>query len=58
VLHVAAEESGLRGAGSETMLAKLAELIFVEVIRKHITRLGKEARDRRHGFGMSKAARR
>jgi hypothetical protein len=40
VLHVAAEESGLRGAGSETMLAKLAELIFVEVIRKHITRLG------------------
>ena len=44
LLHVAAEESGLRGAGSETMLAKLAELIFVEVIRKHITRLPEGSR--------------
>jgi hypothetical protein len=33
LLHVAAEESGLRGAGSETMLAKLAGVIFMEVIR-------------------------
>jgi AraC-like DNA-binding protein len=44
LLHVAAEESGLGGAGSETMLAKLAELIFVEVIRKHIARLPEGSR--------------
>jgi AraC-like DNA-binding protein len=44
LLHVAAEESELSGAGSETMLAKLAEVMFVEVIRKHIARLPEDSR--------------
>jgi AraC-like DNA-binding protein len=44
MLHVAAEESELGGAGSETMLAKLAEVMFVEVIRKHIARLPEDSR--------------
>jgi len=44
LLHVAAEESELGGAGSETMLAKLAEVMFIEVIRKHITRLPEDSR--------------
>jgi AraC-like DNA-binding protein len=39
MLSVAAEETELGGAGSETMLAKLAELIFVEVVRKYMARL-------------------
>ena len=39
LLHFAAEETELGGAGSETMLAKVAEVIFVEIIRKHIARL-------------------
>ena len=42
LLHVAAEETELGGAGSETMLAKLAEVIFVEIIRKHIARLARK----------------
>jgi AraC-like DNA-binding protein len=59
LLHVAAEESELGGAGSETMLAKLAELMFVEVIRKHIARLPEGSRgwlsalrDRHIGLAM------
>jgi AraC-like DNA-binding protein len=44
LLHVAAEESELGGAGSETMLARLAEVMFVEVIRKHIARLPEDSR--------------
>ena len=44
LLQVAAEESELGGAGSETMLAKLAEVMFVEVIRRHIARLPEDAR--------------
>ena len=44
LLHVAADESELGGAGSETMLAKLAEVMFVEVIRKHIASLPKDSR--------------
>ena len=44
LLHVAAEESELGGAGSETMLAKLAEVMFVEIIRKHIARLPEDSR--------------
>jgi AraC-like DNA-binding protein len=39
MLGVAAEEAELGGAGSETLLAKLAELMFVEVVRKYIARL-------------------
>lgn len=46
LLHVAADESELAGAGSETMLAKLAEVMFVEVLRKHIASLPKES----HGW--------
>jgi AraC-like DNA-binding protein len=44
LLHVAAEESELGGAGSEAMLAKLAEVMFVEVLRKHIARLPDDSR--------------
>ena len=44
MLLVAAEESELGGAGSETMLAKLAELMFVEVVRKHIDSLPENSR--------------
>jgi AraC-like DNA-binding protein len=44
LLHVAADESELGGAGSETMLAKLAEVMFVEVVRKHIAGLPKDSR--------------
>ena len=59
LLQVAAEESELGGAGSETMLAKLAEVMFVEVIRRHIARLPEDARgwlsalkDRHIGLAM------
>jgi AraC-like DNA-binding protein len=44
LLQVAADESELGGAGSETMLAKLAEVMFVEVIRKHIGSLANDSR--------------
>ena len=39
LLLVGVEESELGSAGSETMLAKLAELMFVEVVRTHIAGL-------------------
>jgi AraC-like DNA-binding protein len=39
MLRIAAEESELGGVGSETMLARLAEAMFVEVVRKHLARL-------------------
>ena len=39
MLRVAAEEAEVGGAGSETMLARLAELMFVEVVRKYIATL-------------------
>jgi AraC-like DNA-binding protein len=39
MLRVAAEEAEVGGAGGETMLARLAELMFVEVVRKHIAAL-------------------
>lgn len=59
MLRVAAEETELGDAGSETMLAKLAEVMFVEVIRKHIARLPDNSRgwlsalrDRRIGQAM------
>jgi AraC-like DNA-binding protein len=44
LIRVAAEESEHGSAGGETMLAKLAELIFVEVVRKHIDGLPPDAR--------------
>jgi AraC-like DNA-binding protein len=43
LLDVAVKQSVLRGAGSEAMLARLAELMFVEVIRIHIAGLPEDA---------------
>jgi AraC-like DNA-binding protein len=44
MLHVAAEEAETGSAGSETLLAKLAELMFVEVVRKYIATLPEDSR--------------
>jgi AraC-like DNA-binding protein len=44
LINVAVKESGDRGAGCEAMLAKLAELMFVEVMRNHIDSLPNDAR--------------
>ena len=44
LLDVAIRESVDRSAGSEAMLAKLAELMFVEVMRNHIDGLAEDAR--------------
>jgi AraC-like DNA-binding protein len=44
LVRVAVEESELGSAGGETMLAKIAELMFVEVVRKHIDSLPEDAR--------------
>ena len=44
LLDVAVKESAERSAGSEAMLAKLAELMFVEVMRDHIDSLPEDAR--------------
>ena len=41
---MAVKESVRRSAGSEVMLAKLAELMFVEVMRNHIDSLPDDAR--------------
>jgi len=39
MLRVAAEEAGRGGAGSERLLARLAELMFVEMVRQYIAHL-------------------
>jgi AraC-like DNA-binding protein len=59
MLSVAAEETELGGAGSETMLAKLAELVFVEVVRKYMASLPEDSpgwlsglRDRHVGHAL------
>jgi AraC-like DNA-binding protein len=44
LVRAAVEESERGTPGGETMLAKLAELMFVEVIRKHINTLPEDAR--------------
>jgi AraC-like DNA-binding protein len=44
LLDVAVKESTEQSAGSEAMLAKLAELMFVEVMRNHIDSLPEDAR--------------
>jgi len=44
LIGVAVKESGHQAAGREAMLAKLAELMFVEVLRSHIDRLPDDAR--------------
>jgi AraC-like DNA-binding protein len=59
MLRIAAEEAELCDTGSEIMLAKLAELMFVEVVRKHIASLPEDSigwlsglRDRHIGHAM------
>jgi len=44
MLNVATEEAELGSPGSEAILAKLAELMFVEVVRKHIASLPQDSR--------------
>jgi AraC-like DNA-binding protein len=44
LVDMAVAETAQDSAGSEAMLAKLAELMFVEVMRNHITSLPDEAR--------------
>lgn len=44
LVHVGVDESEQHGGGREIMLAKLAELMFVEVVRKHIDSLPEDAR--------------
>ena len=44
LIGVAVKESGHQAAGREAMLAKLAELMFVEVMRSHIDSLPEDAR--------------
>ena len=44
LIRVAADETELGSPGSEAMLARLAELIFVEVLRKHIDQLPEDSR--------------
>jgi len=39
LLRVAVAESAARNAGSECMLSRLSELLFIEVVRKHIVGL-------------------
>ena len=43
LLRVAAEESAAGGIGSETLLARLAEAMFVEVVRKYVARLPEDS---------------
>jgi AraC-like DNA-binding protein len=44
LISVAVHESGYKGAGREAMLAKVAELMFVEAMRNHIDSLPEHAR--------------
>ena len=44
LISAAVKESGYESAGREAMLAKLAELMFVEVMRNHIDSLPEDAR--------------
>ena len=45
MLRVAAEEAGRGGPGSESLLARLAELMFIEVVRQHITHLSDDSKN-------------
>jgi AraC-like DNA-binding protein len=45
LLHAAVHTSRDQGAGREAMLAKLAELMFVEALRSHLEHLPKHERD-------------
>ncbi len=44
LIHAALDESRTRRAGSEVVLARLSELLFVEVVRGHLEALPEEAR--------------
>jgi AraC-like DNA-binding protein len=44
LISTAVKENGYESAGREAMLAKLAELMFVEAVCNHISRLPKDAR--------------
>ena len=44
LVRAALDESEQRSAGNQTMLARLAELIFLEVIREHMGELSEESR--------------
>jgi AraC-like DNA-binding protein len=44
MLRLAAEEAERGSAGSESLLAKLAELMFVEVVRKYIVQLPEDSK--------------
>ncbi len=44
LISVAVQENGYKGAGREAMLAKVAELMFVEAMRNHIDSLPENAR--------------
>jgi len=44
MLRVAAQEAGRGGAGSERLLARLAEVMFVEVVRQYITHLPEDSK--------------
>lgn len=44
LLQTAVDETGEEGAGREVMLAKLAELIFVDVLRKYVRELPDDSR--------------
>jgi transcriptional regulator GlxA family with amidase domain len=43
LIRMAIDESATRRSGGETVLSKLAELMFVDVVRRHIETLPKEA---------------
>lgn len=44
MLRVAAEQAGRDDAGSESLLAKLAELMFIEVVRQYVVHLPEDSR--------------
>jgi AraC-like DNA-binding protein len=44
LFHAAMAEGGSRRAGGETILAKLSELMFVEILRDHIESLSEDSR--------------
>ncbi len=44
MLRLAAEEAEHGGAGSESLLARLAELVFIEVVRKYINDLPEDSK--------------
>ena len=60
LLRLAVDETGTRRAGGETVLAKLSELMFVEIVRRYIDGLPEDSpgwlsglRDRHVGAALS-----